>query len=132
MTGEDFVNSERRVKRLMIRNFPTHLLGSMPVTYSHEVTSDGDHVRRTWTTILNTFLHPAMEGMLYHAQKRLRAQGVARPLLVYRNDGGSARVAKTKAISSYSSGPRGGIEGVRALKVKKDDASPAIAPSHFT
>lgn len=115
ISGDRYTRDERRIKRMVIDNFPPHLLGSMPVTYSHEVTVDAGYLRRTWTTVLNAFLHPAMEGMLYHAQQRLRAQGVARPLLVYRNDGGSARVARTKAISTYSSGPRGAIEGVRAL-----------------
>ncbi|MGD9022047.1 MAG: hydantoinase/oxoprolinase family protein, partial [Lysobacterales bacterium] len=33
----------------------------------------------------------------------------------FRNDGGAARVAKTTAIKCYGSGPRGGMEGVKAL-----------------
>jgi N-methylhydantoinase A/oxoprolinase/acetone carboxylase beta subunit len=34
---------------------------------------------------------------------------------VYRNDGASSRVAKSVALKTYSSGPRGGLEGTRAL-----------------
>ena len=37
------------------------------------------------------------------------------PLLVFRNDGYAGRVAKTIALKTYSSGPRGGMEGARVL-----------------
>lgn len=56
-----------------------------------------------------------MEEFLYAAERRLRSHRIAAPLLIFRNDGGSARIAKTIAVKSYSSGPRGGMEGVRAL-----------------
>ena len=46
---------------------------------------------------------------------RLSTYRVANPLLVYRNDGASSRVAKSVALKTYSSGPRGGLEGTAAL-----------------
>jgi N-methylhydantoinase A/oxoprolinase/acetone carboxylase beta subunit len=65
--------------------------------------------------LLNAFLHPAMERFLFGAEHRLREHKTRHPLLIFRNDGQSARVAKTIAIKTYSSGPRGGAEGARAL-----------------
>ncbi|MGR9090922.1 MAG: hydantoinase/oxoprolinase family protein [Gammaproteobacteria bacterium] len=70
---------------------------------------------RIWTALFNAFLHPAMERFLYHTDHRLKAQKTNNPLLIFRNDGGTARVAKTTALKTYSSGPRAGMEAVRAL-----------------
>lgn len=77
--------------------------------------ADDDDVRRAWTALFNAFLHPAMESFLYNAEHKLRERNARNPLLVFRNDGHSARVAKTIALKTYSSGPRGGMEGTRAL-----------------
>jgi N-methylhydantoinase A len=106
---------ENDLKHTLLRKFPQHLLGAVPVLYSHEVVEDGDDVRRAWTALLNAFLHPAMERFLYSAERKLRDYKTRNPLLIFRNDGYSARVAKTIAIKTYSSGPRGGAEGARAL-----------------
>jgi N-methylhydantoinase A/oxoprolinase/acetone carboxylase beta subunit len=65
--------------------------------------------------VINAFLHPTMERFLYNAEDRLRSHRVRNPLLIYRNDGASSRVAKSVALKTYSSGPRGGLEGTRAL-----------------
>ena len=107
--------SEAQLKRVLLRKFPPHLLGAIPVLYSHEVAGDANDARRAWTALFNAFLHPAMERFLYTAEHKLRAFKTRNPLLIFRNDGQSARVAKTIAIKTYSSGPRGGAEGSKAL-----------------
>lgn len=106
---------EHLYKRAMLKNFPRHLLGSVPVLFSWEFTSDTLRSRRIWSGIINSFLHPTVERFLYSAEHRLRAHKVKNPLLIYRNDGASSRVAKSVALKTYSSGPRGGLEGTRAL-----------------
>ena len=113
--GNDRLAQEQRLKRIFLRAFPQHLLGAIPLLYSHEVVEDDDDVRRTWTALFNAFLHPAMERFLYNAEHKLRLSKAQNPLLIFRNDGHSARVAKTIALKTYSSGPRGGMEGARAL-----------------
>jgi N-methylhydantoinase A/oxoprolinase/acetone carboxylase beta subunit len=113
--GTDRRASETRIKNLLLRKFPQHLLGAVPILYSHEVVTDEDDARRTWTALFNAFLHPAMERFLYNAEHKLRTNKAHNPLLIFRNDGNSARVAKTIALKTYSSGPRGGMEGTRAL-----------------
>lgn len=107
--------AEVQVKRKLLRTFPPHLLGALPILYSHELVDDADDARRTWTSVFNAFLHPAMERFLYNAEHKLRDYRTRNPLLIFRNDGYSARVAKTVAVKTYSSGPRGGMEGSRAL-----------------
>lgn len=106
---------EQIYKRAMLQNFPRHLLGSVPVLFSTEFDSDSLRSRRIWSGIINSFLHPTVERFFYSAEHRLRSYKVKNPLLIYRNDGASSRVAKSVALKTYSSGPRGGLEGTRAL-----------------
>ncbi|WP_104749880.1 hydantoinase/oxoprolinase family protein [Helicobacter cynogastricus] len=106
---------EKAFKHAFLLQFPRHLLGSVPVLFSWEFTHDTSRVRRIWSALLNSFLHPTMERFLYSAEHRLKAHKVKNPLLIYRNDGASSRVAKSVALKTYSSGPRGGIEGTKAL-----------------
>jgi N-methylhydantoinase A len=113
--GDGVDGVERRIRRILLRKFPRHLLGSVPILYSSEFTTDRVRSRRIWSSVLNSFLHPTMERFLYNAEDRLRSHRVKNPLLIYRNDGASSRVAKSVALKTYSSGPRGGLEGTRAL-----------------
>ena len=113
--GADGAAQETRVKQMLLRLYPRHLLGAIPLLFSWELAADRDDMRRTWSALLNAFLHPAMERFLFNAEQRLRDHRTRRPLLIFRNDGGSSRVAKSSALKTYSSGPRGGLEGTRAL-----------------
>ena len=108
-------NKEKAVKGVLLRKFPRHLLGSVPMLFSWEFTPDAVQARRVWSGIINSFLHPTMERFLYNTEHRLRDHKVKNPLLIYRNDGASSRVAKSVALKTYSSGPRGGLEGTKAL-----------------
>lgn len=106
---------ERRLRAVLLRKFPRHLLGSIPLIYSWDLAGDRNAPRRAWSCVINSFLHPTMERFLYGAERRLKSYRVVNPLLVYRNDGASSRVAKSVALKTYSSGPRGGLEGTAAL-----------------
>jgi N-methylhydantoinase A/oxoprolinase/acetone carboxylase beta subunit len=113
--GAGFRATEDRFKKIALRKYPRHLLGAVPILYGSDLTTDRDVVRRTWTALINSFLHPAMEAFLYNAENRLREFRTKNPLLIFRNDGDASRVAKTVAIKTYSSGPRGGMEGVKTF-----------------
>jgi N-methylhydantoinase A len=115
ISGADGADAEARVKRLLLKLYPRHLLGAVPLLFSWELVADSDDVRRTWSSLLNAFLHPAMELFLFNADRRLRDARARQPLRIFRNDGGSSRVSKSAALMTYSSGPRGGLEGTRAL-----------------
>jgi N-methylhydantoinase A len=107
-------DAERAIKNLLLERYPRHLLGAIPFTLSHDLVQDPDDARRTLTAVLNSYLHPGMEHFLYGAEKACRTNGLVRPLLIFRNDGDSARVAKTTAVKTWGSGPRGGLEGLLA------------------
>lgn len=113
--GADAGAREAALKRLLLRKFPPQMLGALPILYSQEVVADADDARRAWTALFNAFLHPAMERFLYSAEHQLRGHKARNPLLIFRNDGSAARVARTIALKTYSSGPRGGAEGAKAL-----------------
>ncbi|KWF80452.1 hypothetical protein WL93_24080 [Burkholderia diffusa] len=114
LDGDDRAAREIEFRRHFLRCFPRHFLGAVPLLLAHQLTDDDSIGRRAWTALFNAFLHPAMEHFLYHAEGELRQRGMTRPLMVFRNDGNASRVAKTVALKTYSSGPRGGMEGVRA------------------
>lgn len=103
--------AEKEVKGIIFDAFPRHLLGAVPVLFSFELSSDRDHARRLSTSVLNAFLHSVMENFLYGAEEVARRHHMENPLLIFRNDGASARVAKTIALKTYGSGPAGGLVG---------------------
>ena len=115
LSGEGAAAREREIKRLLYRAFPRHLLGAVPLLFSCELVPLGELDRRVWSALLNGFLHPAMETFLYNAEGRLRDHRARNPLLIFRNDGNSTRVAKTVALKTYSSGPEGGVVGALEL-----------------
>ncbi|GAB2826523.1 hypothetical protein GCM10027022_16780 [Alpinimonas psychrophila] len=115
VVSAESLERENHYKRVMLKNFPRHLLGSVPILFSREFAADTSRTRQIWSGILNSYLHPTVERFLYSAEHRLRAYKVKNPLLIYRNDGASSRVAKSVALKTYSSGPRGGLEGTRAI-----------------
>ncbi len=106
--------AEQNVKQTLLDRYPRHLLGAIPFLISSELAHDSNHARRTITAVVNSYLHANMEHFLYGAESICKEQHLKRPLLIFRNDGASARVAKTTAIKTWGSGPRGGLEGTLA------------------
>jgi N-methylhydantoinase A/oxoprolinase/acetone carboxylase beta subunit len=115
--------AEQNVKAELLERYPRHLLGAIPFLVSFELVEDADDARRTVTAVVNSYLHPGMEHFLYGAETICKDHHLHRPLLIYRNDGDSARVAKTTAIKTWGSGPRGGLEGAVAYARLYGDAS---------
>ncbi|AZI36616.1 hydantoin utilization protein A [Caenibius tardaugens NBRC 16725] len=113
--GEDAGKTEARLRRALYAAFPRHLLGAVPLLFSTALTPGADLLRRGWSGLINAFLHPSMEQFLHHAEDQLRRHHIRNPLLIFRNDGGSTRVSRTVALQTYSSGPRGGVEGGEAI-----------------
>ncbi|PWR17784.1 hydantoinase/oxoprolinase family protein [Zavarzinia compransoris] len=115
LDGAGYRADEQRLKRAILRKFPRHLLGVVPVLCASDLVDDVEAERRCWSALINAFLHPAMENFLYNAEAILRDYKHQNPLLIFRNDGDSSRVARTIAVKTYGSGPQGGMEGARAL-----------------
>ena len=102
---------ERRVRELIRERYPVHYLRSVPLQLASEVTSSDDDNARTNTVLLNAYLHGDLARGLYRAEDLARAQGMRRPLLIVHAAGGSARVAKTVAVQTLSSGPAVAVYG---------------------
>ena len=102
---------ERQVKEVILSQYPRHYLGSVPVLLSSEITVRPGEAERTNVTLLNAYFHPNMARTLYRSEDLLREAGYPRPLLIVHADGGTARVAKTRAIDTYNSGPVAGLHG---------------------
>lgn len=115
LAGDDVAAREALLRRIVQSRFPNHLLGAVPILFASELARAPEFRVRTWSALLNAFLHPSMERFLYGADRRLQRHGARRPVLVFRNDGSSSRVALTIALQTYSSGPRGGVQGAEAL-----------------
>lgn len=113
-SGENYVEREASLRRAILKAYPRHLLGSVPMLYTSAICRNPSANTRLWTALFNAYLHPAMERFLYTTENELALFRTRNPLLVYRNDGYSGRVAKTVALKTYSSGPRGGAEGALA------------------
>lgn len=111
LSGADPAAAEQAVKRILLAEYPRHILGALPMLFSTEVASDDDIARRAATAVLNAYLHPALEHFLYKAEDVLRGHRYGRPLFIFGNDATTNRVAKVTAIKTYNSGPTGGVEG---------------------
>ena len=106
---------ERRVREVFLEQYPRHCLDAVPLLLSSEISEDPDDRRRTATTLFDAYVHPDVADFLYRAEDHLRDHGYRRPLLAVHNDGGCARVSKTIAGKTYSSGPMAGLLGGRAI-----------------
>ena len=102
-------SNERAVKAAIDESYPRHYLGAVPVLLSTEVSSSAHDAARTASAVVNAYVHKKLATSLYRAEDQIRAHGFRRPLLVVTTDGGVTRVAKTRALSTYQSGPTSGI-----------------------
>lgn len=110
-------SGEQAVKSVIEKDYPRHYLGAVPCLIASEVTARPGAERRTATAVLNAYLHPDMTKALYKADEDQHREGYPLPLLIVQGSGGVARVAKTRAIETYNSGPVGGVYGsVRMAK----------------
>lgn len=106
---------ERAVRAIVRERYPEHYLRSIPLQLGHEVSPAVDDHARTNTVVLNTYLHRELARGLYRAEDLAREHGMGHPLLVVHAGGGCARVAKTVAIQTLSSGPAVAVCGAAAI-----------------
>jgi len=106
---------ELAIKQVIQREYPRHYLGAVPCLLASEVTTRPGAERRTATAVINAYLHPDMVKILYKADEDARTGGYPHPLLIAHASGGVARVAKTRAIETYNSGPVGGVYGSQRM-----------------
>src|SRR5260370_4373221 len=69
VSGPDGAAGEARVKGLLLRLYPRHLLGAVPLLFSWGLVADPDDIRPTLSGLLNAVLHPAIERLLFNARR---------------------------------------------------------------
>ena len=106
---------ERKCKSLIKDQYPNYYLGSLRVFLASEISDQPGDFQRTNTIVVNGYIHDALVKYLYKAEDDLRNNFCAHPLMVAHSYGGVARVAKTRAIDTYSSGPALGVIGAGTL-----------------
>lgn len=104
-------SNELAAKALIEQSYPRHYLGAVPLLLSSQLSLHPDDHGRTALAVANAYLHPALARSLYRAADQLRDERLAYPLLVVNTDGSSTRVAKTRAIDTFNSGPSAGVLG---------------------
>ncbi len=106
---------EERVLEIILDEYPTHELGSIPVLLSSQVSGrKGEYVRAT-ATIVDAFLHSTMFHALNQLSSNLRDSGYTKPMLVIHNSGGMAQPNSTDALQTIHSGPIAGVGAAQHL-----------------
>ncbi|MGH9292059.1 MAG: hydantoinase/oxoprolinase family protein [Acidimicrobiales bacterium] len=107
--------NELAVRGAVAQSYPRHYLGAVPMLLSTEISAVSDDALRTRTAVASAYMHKALERSLYKMEDDLRREGFPRPLLVVTAEGSVTRVAKTRALSTYQSGPAAGVHASALL-----------------
>ena len=83
----------------------------MPVFLASDISSRSGQAERINAAAVNAYIHAKLVRLLYKAGEELRRRLYRRSLLIVHNNGQAARVAKTRAINTYNSGPAAGLLG---------------------
>ena len=107
--------NELRARELFEAMLPTFYLGRPFMLLSHQVSPSGTDAERLNSAVISGYLHRELVGYLYRCDDAVRRRGYRHPLLVVHSTGGLARVAKTKALNTYNSGPTAGVFGAARI-----------------
>ncbi|WP_240377140.1 hydantoinase/oxoprolinase family protein [Bacillus piscicola] len=106
---------ERRVEEIFLEEYPTHMLGAIPIILSHQVAErKGEYVRIT-SSILDAYLHAQMHYALSSLEMTLKEYGYKKPMSVVHNIGGMAQLNSTHALQTIHSGPTAGVNAAEHL-----------------
>lgn len=107
--------NERRVREIIKNEYPREYLGSVSVFLASDISSREGRTARINTAALNAYIHPKLARLLYKAGEELRQLDYSNTLFIGHNNGSVARVAKTRAINTYNSGPAAGLLGAKEI-----------------
>lgn len=107
--------NEHVVREIIKREYPRDFLGSVPVFLSSDISRRSGEAERINAAVLNAYIHAKLVRLLYKAGEELRQRLYRKSLFIVHNNGAVARVAKTRAIHTYNSGPAAGLLGARLI-----------------
>ena len=105
---------EQRLEQLVEELSP-----GLHVSLSSDVLPEYREFERTITTVVNTFIAPAVASSLWGFEDRLSAEGIRCGINVVRSDGGlmTSHAATASPVATLASGPSGGVAGALAVAV---------------
>jgi N-methylhydantoinase A len=106
---------EKEVERIILKEYPTHVLGAIPIVLSHRVAGRKGEYSRTMSAILDAYLHDQMYHGMSTLELALRQNGYARPMLLVHNTSGMAQLNSTHSLQTIHSGPIAGLEATNYL-----------------
>ncbi len=106
---------EKQVERIILEEYPSHLLGAIPIILSHRVAGRKGEYARTMSAILDAYLHDQMYHGLASLERVLRRHNYHKPMLVVHNSCGMAQMSSTHALQTVHSGPVAGLEATESL-----------------
>ena len=97
-------------------------LTDLPVTCSHELTTNLDAPRRALTAVLNARLIPVLQELIRVVERMLETHRIHAPLMVVMGDGSlkSAQTALVRPVETILSGPAASVVGARYLCGERD------------
>ena len=107
--------NERLIRRVVKREYPRDFLGSVPVFLSSDISRRSGEAERINAAVLNAYIHAKLVRLLYKAGEELRRRLYRKHLFIVHNNGAVARVARTRSINTYNSGPAAGLLGARLV-----------------
>ncbi len=114
---------ERKVVSMIDRQYPDHFLGSIPALPASEILLRPDDQTRTFVSLINAYVHPALATTLYRAEEAVRVgHGWRGNVLVGHINGGVARIGKTTAFDTIESGPLFGTHASASYAAQAGDA----------
>lgn len=107
--------NEKAVRNIIKAEYPRDYLGSVSVFLCSDISAREGLTERLNSAVLNAYIHAKLARLLYKAGEDLRQKGYRKALFIGHNNASVARVAKTRAINTYNSGPAAGLLGAREI-----------------
>lgn len=106
---------EKEVEGIILSEYPTHVLGALPIVLSHRVAGRKAEYSRTMSAVLDAYLHDQMYHGMSSLEVALRQNGYGRPMLLVHNTSGMAQLNSTHSLQTIHSGPVAGLEATDYL-----------------
>lgn len=106
---------EKEVERIILSEYPTYMLGAIPIVLSHRVAGRKGEYARSMSAVLDAYLHDQMYHGMSSLEVALRENGYSKPMLLVHNTSGMAQSNSTHSLQTIHSGPVAGLEATRHL-----------------
>ncbi len=106
---------EKQVEQIILSEYPTHMLGSIPIVLSHRVAGRKGEYARATSSIIDAYLHDQMYHGMSTLEIALRRNGYKKPMLLVHNTSGMAQMNSTSSLQTIHSGPVAGLEATNYL-----------------